>query len=89
MTRAIYRYEVPVDDAWHRVDVSGPILHVDSRDVATVEVWAWHEGQSTAGRELRVFGTGQPIPEGAKYVGTAIPPGGHLVWHLMEQPEPT
>lgn len=80
----VLRYEIPVDDCWHRLLPSGPILHVATRRPDVVEVWA-ASGQPDIVRELRVFGTGQPIPDGAIYVGTAIVPGGAFVWHLMER----
>ena len=37
-------------------------------------------------RVLRVFGTGQTLTDDdSLFIGTAIAPGGHLVWHLFEQ----
>lgn len=42
MSRRVLRYEVPVDDQWHRVDldVHDYIVHVASRRADTVEFWA-------------------------------------------------
>ena len=40
MTEAIYRYEVPVDDEPHPIELSGDIVHVGCRDPKTVEFWA-------------------------------------------------
>jgi hypothetical protein len=88
VNRAIFRYEVPVDDEWHGVDLSGEVLHVDSRHPQVVEFWALHSGGPTVRRWFRVFGTGHPLPEGRlHHRGTAVAPGGHLVWHLVEGPE--
>jgi hypothetical protein len=85
VTEAIYRYEVPVDDDVHPIELSGKILHVGCRDPRTVEFWALHSGGPTVERVFCVVGTGHPIPDGwTKLVGTAIAPGGHLVWHLLE-----
>jgi hypothetical protein len=89
VTRTIYRYEIPVDDRWHAVDLSGPIVHVASRSMRSVELWAVHGDKPATRRGFRVYGTGHPIPGDATYVGTAIPPGGQLVWHLLELPEIT
>lgn len=83
MTSTIYRYEIPVDDQWHPLPLSGAIVHVASRDPYAVELWAL-DGGPTVTRGFRVFGTGQPLPDDVQHVGTAIPPGGRLVWHLME-----
>jgi hypothetical protein len=87
VANAIFRYEVPVDDEWHALQLSGPVLHVDVRlRPNVVEVWALSTNRQ--GPELtqhfRVFGTGQPLPDGVRHVGTALVPGG-LVWHLMER----
>ena len=85
MTEAIFRYEVPVDDKPHTLELSGAVLHVDCRDASTVEVWALETGGPPVERVFRVVGTGHPLPEGwTRHVGTAIAPGGHLVWHLLE-----
>lgn len=82
---AIYRYEIPVDDAWHPVELPDAILHVASRRAEVVEVWALDTGAPIAVRHFRVFGTGHPLPdEQLRHVGTALAPGG-LVWHLMER----
>jgi hypothetical protein len=84
MRSSIYRYEIPVDDHWHPLQLSGAILHVASRNPRVVELWAVESGGLTKTRGFRVFGTGQPLPDNVQYIGTAIPPGGQLVWHLME-----
>lgn len=82
MSRAIYRYEVPVDGQWHQIDGCSPALYVACRDLDTVEFWAYPI-PGAPGRQFCVYGTGQPIDEHATYIGTAIVPGGSLVWHLM------
>lgn len=51
-----------------------------------VEVWALHTDSPTETRTIRVYGTGQPLPDDAVHCGTAIAPGGQLVWHLIEIP---
>lgn len=81
MTR-ILRYVIPVDDGWHTVYTAGRPLYVGCRDEAFVEFWAWESAMDIP-TEYKVFGTGHPVDPGATYVGTAIAPGGHLVWHLM------
>jgi hypothetical protein len=79
----ILRYEVPVDDRWHTIRCS-PVLYVACRQVDTVEFWAHSMEEGLAPeRKFRVFGTGQPLEDKITYVGTAIAPGGSLVWHLM------
>lgn len=88
MTQRIFRYEVPVDDRWHVIR-SGQPLHVACRQLDTVEFWAVSSDDPNVHieeRHFRVYGTGHPAPDELAYVGTAIAPGGHLVWHLMADP---
>ncbi len=81
----IYRIEIQADDRWHKVMMSGPIVHVATRTEDVVEVWYEHEPSApTQARSFRVFGTGQSGVMG-KHVGTAVTPSGRLVWHLREQ----
>lgn len=84
--RSVFRYPVPVDDQWHTVALSGPIVHVACRDSdAIVEFWAISGAESECLRAFRVFGTGHPLPPAATtHVGTAFAAGGALVWHLFE-----
>lgn len=87
--RRIFRYEVPVDDEWHTLDLSGDVLHVASRNSAdVVEVWAYHDSNHNRKRRFRVFGTGQPVPDGATYCGTSLIQNIPLVWHLLEEKKP-
>ena len=81
---AVYRYEVPVDDRWHPLQLSGRILHVDCRSMHAVEVWALHTDAAASTRSFRVFGTGHSLPPDLQHAGTALAPGGQLVWHLFE-----
>lgn len=88
MTKRIYRYEVPVDDCWHIIR-SGKPLHVACRQLDTVEFWAASPDDMAGSgeeRHFRVYGTGHPMPDALTYVGTALAPGGHLVWHLVADP---
>lgn len=82
---AIHRYEIPVDDAWHTLDLPDAILHVAARRADTVELWAL-TGAPTRPRTFRVYGTGETIPDAGRLAhrGTALAPHG-LVWHLMER----
>jgi hypothetical protein len=85
------RLEVPVDDEWHPIRLpygAGP-HHIACRRADVVEFWTYtlipivDDGPA---REFRVFGTGQPYSlHEVAYHGTAIAPGGQLVWHLFER----
>ncbi len=82
----IFRYPVPVDDQWHRITLQGTIVHVDTRDVRMVEIWATHRDNVLPNsRWVRVYATGQDIPDDLVYVSTCVAPEG-LVWHLVENP---
>jgi hypothetical protein len=82
----VLRHVIPVDDEEHVVEC-GKIVHVDTRQMDVVEIWAMETG--AVPRTFRVFGTGQPWPtEDGPWepVGTALTPmGGALVWHLGEK----
>ena len=87
--RAIFRYEVPVDDQPHSFDLNAGPLAVGCRQVDRVEFWAIHDDAATSAysykRTFIVVGTGHPLPAKVRAVhGTAVAPGGHLVWHLIE-----
>ena len=85
-TAAIYRYEVPVDDQWHTLCLSGPIVHVATRRPDVVEVWATTHGFGAYDVDLLVVGTGHRYPStDVTHVGTAVVPGGALVWHLLRR----
>ena len=85
MNRVI-RHLIPADDATHGLGLNGAILHVATRLVDAVEVWTLDSGGPTTPRTFLVVGTGHPWPDGDwTHVGTAIIPGGVLVWHLLER----
>lgn len=79
----IYKHEIPVNDKWHSIPMSGDVLHVGSQQTSKVHVWALHDDESDVMREFMVIGTGQEIPEGARYVGSTTDFGGFFVWHLV------
>lgn len=89
----ILRYEVPVDDMWHTIPLSGKIYpFVNAPFPHMVEFWALDSDGPTVDRKFRVVGTGQPVPfleaETFYYIGTAVfvhdLPFSRLVWHLFE-----
>lgn len=86
MTARIYRYQVPVDDRVHVIDLNGSPCHVGCRDPQVLEFWAIHrDGVPTVGRHFTVVGTGHRLPtDQYRHWGTAVAPGGALVWHLVE-----
>jgi hypothetical protein len=96
--RRMYRYEVPIDDVPHAFGLTSEPVAVavrvllargapasESYDFA--EFWAEHtEGAPQAKRWFQVFGTGQPLPPGAKWTGTCPRTAEGFVWHLFEIP---
>jgi hypothetical protein len=83
--RAVHRYEVPVDDQPHDIEMPRRIVHVDCRSADRVEIWAIAGEGAEMIRTFQVFGTGQPLPASAFHIGTALAGrGGALVWHLFE-----
>jgi len=84
----IYKY--PITDPKDYIELSLPknavILHFGYQNHA-FQVWAFVDPQAES--ETRIFrfaGTGHPINPKQKlhFIGTAITPSGHLVFHLFE-----
>lgn len=80
----VYRYEITDDDQWHEITLSGPIVHTAIRDGA-FHFWALAGVGTPFKARLRLFGTGDEVPEEAMYRGTAITESRLLVEHLFEQ----
>lgn len=86
MSRSIFRYKVPVDDAVHDIPCGpSPIVHVEAREHEWVEFWCEIDlaESDPSVRQFQVFGTGHLLPPNVRHVGTALAPYG-LVWHLYE-----
>ena len=82
--RAMFRYVVPVDDGSYEVRLTGEPFKVAAADVDRIEFWAEHDDDAgESDRWFRAFGTGQPLPPGARWIGTCNRISG-LVWHLYE-----
>jgi hypothetical protein len=84
--RVIWKYQVLVSAGWHplpegsRVVAAAPTIIPD-----VIEMWLLQEpGAPAGGRQVAVFGTGHPIPDGAEHRATVFAPP--FVWHLMERP---
>lgn len=85
MTRQMFRYVVPVDDQPHVVKLTGDPVAVAAIGAWSVEFWAEHDDQGGySDRAFQVFGTGHPLPDGARWIGTCPRTETGLVWHLME-----
>lgn len=90
MTTRMFRYLVPVDGKAYAFDLDHNPVHVAYRFEATagecVEFWAEHsDGDHDRGpRTFQVFGTGHPLPDGARWIGTCDRTPDGLVWHLYE-----
>jgi tagatose-1,6-bisphosphate aldolase non-catalytic subunit AgaZ/GatZ len=88
----MFRYEVPLDDKAHHIDLSRGVQIAPTAEVTVSEVdrtarlsfWAEHDGDRAADARLfRVFGTGHQIPPGATWRATAPRIRG-MVFHLYE-----
>lgn len=88
MSRVIYKYTVPVDDQMHSFELGwfDSVVHVGSQTGDTydgVQMWVEvHRTGPKAGRRFRVIGTGQPIEDNERYIGSAMCPP--FVWHVVE-----
>lgn len=83
--RAMYRYEVPIDDAPHTIALShDPVAVAPVAAYFAVEFWAESCASRAVERSFQVFGTGHPLPDGARWVGTCARSPEGLAWHLYE-----
>ena len=86
--RRMFRYVVPVDDRGHTFELTGnPVAVAVTEDFDSVEFWAEHATATGTVplRAFQVFGTGQPLPDDARWTGTCPRTPGGLVWHLYER----
>ena len=83
MIDVIYKY-MANRDGIYRVP-KGDVVLVAYQDTTQPfpTVWVRHKPQAPLAVELQVYGTGFPIPEDWRSVGSAV--CGHLVWHVVEE----
>lgn len=90
--RRVLKWQVPINDSPTFVG-SGRVVHVDcqNNDPSYVQIWTdeansmnWIERGIGKNRKVQVFGTAQIIPEDAVHLGSVIPVGVKLVWHVYE-----
>lgn len=85
MAKRVLKWNVAVDDT-PQVIGAGKVLHVACQfSPESVQVWT-EESALTEGaqRTVQVYGTGQPIPFDAVYLGSTVTGNGALVWHLYD-----
>jgi hypothetical protein len=88
--RRMFRYVVPVDDRAYPFSLShSPVAVAAHNDSRAVEFWVEDtSGAPAVRRWFRVFGTGHPLPDDARWVGTCQRTPAGLVWHLYEVSKP-
>lgn len=80
----MFRYVLPVDDYPHTFGLTSDPVAVAATPDINVEFWAENNTEVPAhDRTFQVFGTGHPLPFGAKWAGTCQRSDG-FVWHLYE-----
>lgn len=87
--RTIWKFPIPYELTTHAefpLERSDPIVHValDPQAHGTLALWIEVDPTSELRilRRFKVIGTGHPIPDGGKFVGTVI--DGQLVLHVFE-----
>jgi hypothetical protein len=86
----MFRYTVPADERAHPFTLThSPVAVAAFNDSNAVEFWVEHTtGAPAIKRWFRVFGTGHPLPDEARWIGTCARTPSGLVWHLYEVYEP-
>lgn len=91
--RRVFRYQVVVGDRPTTITLTSDPRHVEAERLGVgpqaphlVAFWAEYEDDAGSGlkRTFQVYGTGHPIPDGARYWGTTARTPEGLVWHLYE-----
>lgn len=82
----VLKWTIPVDDDDHPGGSSPIHVACVGEDHENVQLWTHASSvlSDIPARRYRVFGTGQPVPEGSSYVGTTLAADGALVWHLFD-----
>lgn len=93
MSRCILRYRIHLTSQPQILRaMPGPVVDVDAATIGVdhpaatyvLDLWIDGDGEDvTSQRTFQVVGTGQPIPERARYCGSASRAGG-FKWHLYE-----
>lgn len=88
MSRRIFKYEVEYGETAIELPIGAELLHAGTQRFGECEgvfLWALVDPEApVARRDIGYFATGDYIPEGAEYVGTAITPDTAFVWHVYE-----
>jgi hypothetical protein len=89
MSRVVWKYAVGVDDEWYPLPEGGQVVGLRAgSEVDELLVWVLQDEAATpkSSRQVRVFGTGHPVPDGAVHRGMLV--AGRFVWHLFELDRP-
>lgn len=86
MSRAIWKFPLKITDAQHITAPAGAKIIAVQMQGDTLCLWAIVNPDAPTKRiEIRVHGTGHPLPVDADYdhIGTVQASGGALVWHVF------
>lgn len=84
--KTVWKFQVPIDGQAHSFQVprSAELAHVGMQTRGAVMVWlVVYTEAPIEEMKLRVFGTGQEIPEPWEHVGTVQ--DDEFVWHVFEE----
>jgi hypothetical protein len=83
----VLKWDVLVDDMPHPIGRGSVVLVACQHSPDVVTVWTEEPSLSyMADRMVRVFGTGQRIPEEyTRHLGSTMAANGILVWHVYER----
>jgi len=85
MSRTIWKFIPEITDS---INIEMPkgarVLHAEAHGDRQLQVWAEvNPNTYTTNRELRVYGTGHPMPDNpGRYISTTF--SGPFVWHVYE-----
>lgn len=90
----VLRWDVPIDDAWHKIG-AGDVVHVATRTHRErpgdlVEIWTLEDTapdgiqfDDLRKRAVTAVGTGHPVPDNTRHIGSAVVPTFSLVPSML------
>lgn len=81
--RAIRKTIIEINDGPQKVELTGPIRHLEPRTRTAISMRSEETGRDPIVRVFEAYADGQEIPADAVYIGTVVMPAS-LAMHLYE-----
>lgn len=83
MSKTVYKYPLAITDVTI-LSLTGQVLYFAEQH-GRLTIWAEHDQNvEPVLRQFQVVGTGHPVPDDGRFLGSTVTTGGHFVFHLYE-----